>query len=102
MKSEVLGKTGLSKVQTQIRLLLLEQCDQGLHCLPFHLHHLVALLHCKIKLLHFFGTISVIILSVQILKFLEYLYILTLLHSEQPKPPGVLAALSAIGLKTSH
>ena len=27
------------KVQTQIRLLLEEQSDQGLHCLLFHLHH---------------------------------------------------------------
>ena len=27
-------------VQTQIRLLLEEQSDQGLHCLPFHLHRL--------------------------------------------------------------
>ena len=27
-------------VQTQIRLLLEEQSDQGLHCLPFHSHHL--------------------------------------------------------------
>ena len=25
-------------VQIQIRLLLEEQSDQGLHCLPFHLH----------------------------------------------------------------
>ena len=25
-------------VQTQIRLLLEEQSDQGQHCLPFHLH----------------------------------------------------------------
>ena len=25
-------------VQTQIRLFLEEQSDQGLHCLPFHLH----------------------------------------------------------------
>ena len=25
--------------QTQIRLLLEEQSDQGLHCLLFHLHH---------------------------------------------------------------
>ena len=25
-------------VQTQIRLLLEEQSDQGLHCLPLHLH----------------------------------------------------------------
>ena len=27
------------KVQTQIRLLLEEQSDHGLHCLPIHLHH---------------------------------------------------------------
>ena len=27
-------------VQIQIRLLLEEQSDQGLHCLPFRLHHL--------------------------------------------------------------
>ena len=27
-------------VQTQIRLLLEEDYDQGLHCLPFRLHHL--------------------------------------------------------------
>ena len=27
-------------VQTQISLLLGEQSDQGLHCLPFRLHHL--------------------------------------------------------------
>ena len=27
-------------VQTQIRLLLEEQSDQGLHCLPFRLHRL--------------------------------------------------------------
>ena len=26
-------------MQTQIRLLLEEQSDQGLHCLLFHLHH---------------------------------------------------------------
>ena len=32
-------------VQTQIRLLLEEQSDQGLHCLPFCLHRLDAL-HC--------------------------------------------------------
>ena len=32
-------------VQTQIRLLLEEQSDQGLHCLPFHLHHLDSLLY---------------------------------------------------------
>ena len=27
-------------VETQIRLLLKEQSDQGLHCLPFQLHSL--------------------------------------------------------------
>ena len=30
-------------VQTQIRLLLEEQSDQGLHCLPFRLHSLDSL-----------------------------------------------------------
>ena len=34
-------------VQTQIRLLLEEQSDQGLHCLLFHLHHLEVLHHGK-------------------------------------------------------
>ena len=32
-------------VQTQIRLLLEEQSEQGLHCLPFCLHHLDSLLY---------------------------------------------------------
>ena len=32
-------------VQTQIRLLLEEQSDQGLHCLPFCLHRLNSLLY---------------------------------------------------------
>ena len=32
-------------VQTQIRLLLEEQSDQGLHCLPFRLHRLDLLLY---------------------------------------------------------
>ena len=32
-------------VQTQIRLLLEEQSDQGLHCLPFCLHRLDWLLY---------------------------------------------------------
>ena len=30
-----------------------EQSDQDLHCLPFILHLLEALLHCKIKLFYF-------------------------------------------------
>ena len=33
-------------VQTQIRLLL-EESDQGLHCLPFRLHRLDSLLYCR-------------------------------------------------------
>ena len=32
-------------LQTQIRLLLEEQSDQGLHCLPFRLHRLDSLLY---------------------------------------------------------
>ena len=36
-------------VSTQIRLLLEEQSDQGLHCLPFHLHILDTYLYCKTK-----------------------------------------------------
>ena len=32
-------------VQSQIRLLLEEQSDQGLHCLPFRLHRLDSLLY---------------------------------------------------------
>ena len=38
-------------VQTQIRLLLMEQSDQGLLCLLFCLHLLSTILHCKIQLL---------------------------------------------------
>ena len=34
-------------VQTQIRLLLEEQSDQGLHCLPFRLHRLDSLVYSK-------------------------------------------------------
>ena len=37
-------------VQTQIRLLLMEQSDQGLLCLLFCLHLLNIILHCKIQL----------------------------------------------------
>ena len=36
-------------VQTQIRLLLVEQSDQGLLCLLFCLHLLNTILHCKIQ-----------------------------------------------------
>ena len=45
-------------VQTQIRLLLEEQSDQGLHCLPFHLHLLDALLYDKATLSKFYGDYS--------------------------------------------
>ena len=37
-------------VQSQIRLLLMEQSDQGLLCLLFCLHLLNTILHCKIQL----------------------------------------------------
>ena len=40
-------------VQTQIRLLLEEQSDQGLHCLSFHLHLLAKFFHGKASLLNF-------------------------------------------------
>ena len=40
-RTDMLGQT----MQTQIRLLLEEQSDQGLHCLPFHLHRLDSLLY---------------------------------------------------------
>ena len=40
-------------VQTQIRLLLEEQSDQGLHCLQFRLHLLGALLIGKAILFKF-------------------------------------------------
>ena len=37
-------------VQTQIRLLLEEESDQGIHCLPFHQHYLDTLLYSKIHI----------------------------------------------------
>ena len=40
-------------VQTQIRLLLEEQSDQGLHCLPFRLHRLDSLLCGRATLFKF-------------------------------------------------
>ena len=40
-------------VQTQIKLLLEEQSDQGLHCLQFHLHILEVLLYGKAWFLKF-------------------------------------------------
>ena len=41
LRTDMLGQT----VQTQIRLLLEEQSDQRLHCLPFRLHRLDSLLY---------------------------------------------------------
>ena len=46
-------------VQTQIRLLLEEQSDQGLHCLPFHVHPLDALLCGNIALFKISNNISI-------------------------------------------
>ena len=42
-RTDMSGQT----VQTQIRLLLREQSDQGLHCLLFHLHRLDSLLYSR-------------------------------------------------------
>ena len=56
----VLGQIGLSKQCRAKSDILKEQCDQGLHCLPFHVDHSDASLHCKSNLFHF-RTITVII-----------------------------------------
>ena len=45
-------------VQTQIRQLLEEQSDQGLHCLQFRLHLLNALFYGKASLFNFRVTIT--------------------------------------------
>ena len=44
----------MQTVQTQIRLLLDEPSDQGLHCLPFHSHHLGILTEVKLFQYEFF------------------------------------------------
>ena len=66
-------------VQTQIRLLL-EQSDQGLHCLPFCLHRLHSLLHGRVTFIictHYsmveshcsnFRVITIIFLGVRIFR----------------------------------
>ena len=56
-------------MQTQIRLLPMEESDLGLHYLQFHLH-LDILLQCNIKMFNFQGSYG-IILSVPI--FLCYI-----------------------------
>ena len=53
-QSDMSGQT----VHTQIRLLLEEQSDQGLHCLQFHLHLLEALLYGNASLFKFRGDSS--------------------------------------------
>ena len=45
-------------MQTQTRLLLEEQSNQGLHCLLFHLHHFETFLCCKDNLFEFQGYYS--------------------------------------------
>ena len=40
------------RMQTQIRLLLKEQSDQGLHSLRFRVHLLGVFLHCLSKMFH--------------------------------------------------
>ena len=60
-------------MQTQIRLLLQEQSDQGLHCLPFCLHLLHTLLSSKIprvKLCH--SNFRVITANFWVSEFLRY------------------------------
>ena len=48
-------------MRTLIGLLLLEQSEQGLHCLSVHLDLLGALLHSNSKLLYFLEKTTVII-----------------------------------------
>ena len=52
-------------VQTQIRLLLGEQSDQGLHCLHYRLHLLKAIFHRKTFLFKF---LDVKLLGVRIVR----------------------------------
>ena len=47
----ILTHSSEQTVQIQIRLLPKEHSDQGLHCLPFHLHHEDASLHLKPNIL---------------------------------------------------
>ena len=50
--------TSEQTLQTQIRLLLEEQSDQDLHCLPFHLHFFDTLLYGITVLFKFSGIFS--------------------------------------------
>ena len=72
---------------TQIRLLLEEQSDQGIHCFPLPLQLLDALLHCQTKCYNF-SIIKVIILGVPSFRiFTEGSVIVSMLklHSECSK-----------------
>ena len=54
-------------VKTRIRLLLEEQSDQGLHCLPFYLLYLLNILQGKPELFNF-RIFSLLISGVPILR----------------------------------
>ena len=58
-------------VQTQIRLLLEEQSDQGLHCLPFCLHLLDSLLYGRATCSNF-RIITAIFQMSEFLEILQY------------------------------
>ena len=58
-------------VQTQIRLLLMEQSDQGLHCLLFHPHLFECILASVKPYRSTFTTITVIMIMSQFLEILR-------------------------------
>ena len=68
-------------VQTQIRLLLEEQSDQGLHCLPFHLHRLDSLLYGRAILFNF-RVITTKILGVRLFRKFTVLMFERELHEQ--------------------
>ena len=57
-------------MQTQIGLLLEEQFDQGLHCLPFRLHRLDSLLYSRAT---YFRVITTNFLGVRIFRKFTYI-----------------------------
>ena len=62
--------TGTNRIEQTVQK---EQSDQDLHCLPFHLHLLDALLHSKTKKMFYFRTMIVITLGVpKILEFFRH------------------------------
>ena len=50
-----MGQKGLKNSAGPHQTAPKEQSDQGLHCLPFHLHLVDALLHCESKFFTFYG-----------------------------------------------